>query len=244
MRATASQAVRIAGCALLGNMVPIAVPCLAAPQQTGSLEGVWGNLAAGNVYQVQGTTLRQFELTSRTCVLGFVAERGPVSTHDVGISFVAPHAKFSVRPGIDDDHKTLASPGQSVAQTLTRLQQLSQQCAPPTPDTPLGNFEVFTQTFAERYTGLEARGVDWSAIVSSARYKMTAVKTAPELFDLLEHLLEPLHDLHTSLSAPGLKRASREFWRVGPESVMASGSRAFNDEGIARLFRPMEDAYP
>src|SRR6516165_8674757 len=73
---------------------------------------------------------------------------------------------------------------------------------------------------------------------------MTAVKTAPEPFDLLEHLLEPLHDLHTSLSAPGLKRASREFWRVGPESVMASGSRAFNDEGIARLFRPMEDAYP
>ena len=244
MRASVSIAIWIAAGNLLAHLVLIGGTCIAAPQQAGSVEGVWGDHAGGNVYQIQGTTLRSFELTERTCVLGFVARREPTSSQDEGISFVAPRANFSVRPGMDDDHKVMAVPGQAVVQTLTRLPELPSGCTSPTRDTPLGNFEVFTQTFAERYAGLESRGVDWPGIVTSAKSKLNETTTRTELFDLLEHLLEPLHDLHTSVWAPELKRSSREFWRVGPANVMTSGSRALNAEGIARLFRITTDAYP
>jgi C-terminal processing protease CtpA/Prc len=81
-------------------------------------------------------------------------------------------------------------------------------------------------------------------MVSSPRSRLDGITTPLELFDLLESLLAPLHDLHTSLSAPDLKRSSREFWRAAPESVMASGFRGLNAEGITRLFRPVKDAYP
>jgi hypothetical protein len=223
-------------------MLLIALPFLAAPQQIATVEGVWADVSGGNVYQIQGATLRQFELTSRTCVLGFVAQRLPASVPNAGISFGVPGtANFSIHLGNDAGHLVLASP---VGQVLTRLQQLPPLCTPPTPDTPFGNFEVFMQTFAERYAGLESRPVDWSVMVSSARSKLTGMTTPSELFDILEGLLAPLYDLHTFLKAANLNRSSREFWRAGPQKIMASGSRSLDGQGIARLFRPTERAFP
>jgi hypothetical protein len=209
------------------------------------VEGVWGNARAGNVYQIEGSVLRQFELTSETCVLGFVAEQRPPSLRGSEVLFVsAGKARFSIRHGMDADHKILASPNGSSEQVLTRLRRLPRVCTPPTPDTPSGNFEVFTHTFAERYTGLEPRNVDWPAMVSSARSQLSGATNPAKLFDVFEELLAPLHDLHTSLSAPDLKRSTSEFWRAGPADVIASGSRSLDGRGIAALFRPTGQAYP
>lgn len=49
---------------------------------------------------------------------------------------------------------------------IDRLPRLPPVCDHPTPDTPLNNFEVFTQTWAENYISFDLKHVNWNSIVS------------------------------------------------------------------------------
>ena len=126
-RRISAFAVQSVSTALLLASSLTAPPSLAAQQQTAAVEGVWGNTGAGNVYQIQGTILRQFEVTSETCVLGFVAEGRPSPVRDSEALFVTRgKASFSARAGISADHKILLSPNDSFGQVLTQLQRIPQ----------------------------------------------------------------------------------------------------------------------
>ena len=59
---------------LAASLVP------AAPASPESLDGVWQSQGYGYVFEVTGSHLKAFEVTSTTCVAGFTARLQPITT--------------------------------------------------------------------------------------------------------------------------------------------------------------------
>ena len=58
-------------------------------------------------------------------------------------------------------------------------------------------FEVFTRTWADHYILFDQKRVDWPGLVEANRAKVQATPPG-ELFDILEGMIKPLDDAHTS----------------------------------------------
>jgi C-terminal processing protease CtpA/Prc len=86
---------------------------------------------------------------------------------------------------------------------------------------PEKNFEVFWQTFNNRYPFFEVRKVEWQKQYETYRAKVTSETSDDELFDILCQMLAPLNDGHVNLvakiSGDGKKHFTPEkkprFWR-------------------------------
>ena len=224
------------------------LPCYARGQSGSDdgiqLDGAWYSNDDGNVYHIKGATLRQFELTSQTCVNSLLAQRQPGSLSIREARFTSAQGlAVSFRPGSDAQHKLVTFAQNPDPHVVFRLARLPRVCINPTPDTPYGNFEVFAQTFKERYAGFYSHQVNWTAMVASAQANLTADTTSSQLFSVFENLLAPLKDLHTSISASDLKRTSQEFWRAGPAEVMKRGSDALDEAEVQRLFAQVAVSY-
>ena len=115
-----------------------------ASAQAPSMGGVWRTQGYGYVFQIQGVSLKAFEMTAATCVPGFTAERehtvvlGREATFKTGDGDV-----FFVRAGGTPDHKVGQNEGSASDVRLDRLPRLPAVCDAPAPNTPMGNFEVF-----------------------------------------------------------------------------------------------------
>ena len=107
--------------------------------------------------------MKAFEVTTQTCVLGFSATR--IARRNLGqdeIFRAKGRDPIIVTAGKGTDDKLVNHSVQ-----IDRLPQLPPVCTAPTENTPLGNFDVFTRTFAEHYIAFDLRHVDWDKIVSA-----------------------------------------------------------------------------
>jgi hypothetical protein len=208
-------------------------PAWAAPEQ---FEGVWRSEGYGNVYEVRGSVLRSFEVTSRTCVAGFTARR--ITSEAPGQeAFRVRHGDvFFVSPAGDDDHKLLRYRDGLYSIRIDRLPEMPAVCAVPTANTPRDNFEVFTRNFAEQYIAFDLRHIGWDGMTEEARRKITPQTSDEQLFDLLDGMLKPLGDLHTGLEAPGLKREHQDVFRAGTDRVIQGDVKNFDTRGRRALF--------
>jgi hypothetical protein len=89
---------------------------------------------------------------------------------------------------------------------IHRIDRKPTVCDAPTPNTPLSNFNAFAQTWAEQYGFFPEKKVDWAAIVAANRSRVTDATTPEQLFDILEGMISPLHDAHSFLGAPAIKK--------------------------------------
>jgi C-terminal processing protease CtpA/Prc len=72
-------------------------------------------------------------------------------------------------------------------------------------DTPITNYAVFWETFAEQYPFFALRKMDWPAVDKNFRPRVTPTTKPDELFHLLSEMIEPLHDAHTFINAKSIK---------------------------------------
>src|SRR5437763_1196391 len=82
-------------------------------------------------------------------------------------------------------------------------------CGQPRADTPLMNYEVFRQTFAEQYAFFALRKMDWRAVDKKVRPQVTPDTKPEELFTILSSMVEPLHDKHIYINAPSIHKGFR-----------------------------------
>jgi len=177
-----------------------------------SLDGVWRSQGYGLVFEIEGSKLRAFEVTTRTCVPSFQAKRESGNMPDREATFrTADGDVYFIRTGGGADHKLLHNDGAVSDMRMDRLQRLPEVCDHPTPNTPLDNFEVFTRTWAENYISFDLKQVDWEKVVAENRGKVTAATTPAELFQILKGMIEPFGDAHSSLRAPRLKQGFQGF---------------------------------
>lgn len=213
---------------LCGTLLP-----LGSAQQ--SIDGIWRSQGYGYVFDVQLSGLKSFEVTATTCVPGLTATRSASTAPDREATFTTRDKDvFFVRTGGTPDHKVLHFEGSVSDMRIDRLPRLPSICNPPTASTPLENFETFTRTWAENYISFDLKHVDWNKIVAENRAKVTPTLPPAQLFDLLESMIKPFGDAHTSLTAPRLRR---RFHGIRPGTDRSAGG------GMRRLFQVTERAY-
>lgn len=208
-----------------------------------SIDGVWLGEGWGSLYEIHGPTLKSFEVTKTTCVVGFSAKRIQQANTQDGVRFRAQHGDMYIVAGVDETHKTLKRPAGLTSIALTRVSSLPETCTPPTPNTPLGNFEVFTRTFAEQYISFHLRRLDWGRVVAQQREKIGPHTTPTELFEAFRSMVAPLHDIHTGIEAPKIKRTFDPALRSGTDRVVRGNIKRFAKTGRRELADVTDRAY-
>jgi hypothetical protein len=164
---------------------------------------------------IQGATLKSFEVTATTCVPGDAAQRENTSIDGREATFKTTDGNvFFIRSGGTADHRLLHNVSSVSDVRIDRIAKLPVTCEHPTPNTPQGNFEVFTRTWAENYILFDQQKADWDATVAANRAKITDKTTPAELFDILAGMIEPFHNLHTYIDAPISSANSTHTGRV------------------------------
>ena len=106
-----------------------------------------------------------------------------------------------------------------------RIDRKPAVCDKPTPDTPLSNFDVFAQTWAEQYGFFREKNVDWPQVVAANRSRVTDATTPEQLFDILSGMIAPLQDAHSYIGARGDQAEFRWRRRKSP-SFLTGAERA------------------
>ena len=198
-----------------------------------SLDGVWQSEGYGNVYEIRGKTLNAYDVTTRTCVPDFSATRVVVTNPGHNDTFKARgEDPIVISAGKGDDDRTL-----NRKMRIDRIPRLPAVCSPPTENTPIGNFEVFTRTFSEQYNAFDLRQVDWNKLVEDNRAKIAPQTTPVQLFEIFDAMIRRFGDLHTGIQARQLKRESPDTFRPGTDRlIIKSGVDNFDKRGRRALF--------
>ena len=208
-----------------------------------SLNGVWQSQGYGYVFEINEPVLKAFELTRTTCILGFTARLQSTSGAGREATFKSKdEGVFFVKDGGTNDHKLLGQEDAVADIHIERLEKLPSACDRPTANTPVDNFDIFARTFAEQYISFERRHIDWGRIVAEYRPKVNSFTTPQQLFDIFEAMIRPLGDLHTFVAAPGLKKSTKPFWRLGTDQIK-HGEEDFAEKGRWTLFSMIDQAY-
>ncbi|MET7380998.1 S41 family peptidase [Streptomyces sp. NPDC005526] len=173
-----------------------------------SLQGLWQSSGYGTVVSVSGRHLRTYETTRISCLPGSLeAEQSGSSRAGGAVDFtptVSEEAgRITLTPNTDDDSDVirLRFADDAGFRTLHRVHKLPGRCGRRPPTDPRAVFDTFWQTYAENYPSFAAKGIDWAAVRDHYRPAVTADTTDAELFDILEGMIEPLHDAHTAIVA-------------------------------------------
>jgi Peptidase family S41 len=230
-------------------ILPVTLTVLAALDLSGlstqkqSLEGVWRSEGYGLVYDIQGTRLKSFEVTATTCVPSDTAQGADSGKAGREATFKTTDGdQLFVRSGGTGDHRVLHNIGSVSDIRLDRIAKLPATCEHPTANTPQGNFEVFTRTWAENYILFDQQKADWDAIVATNRAKITDKTTPAELYDILAGMIEPLHNLHSYIEAPDLKREF-DTYRPGTDRVVKGDRHEFRAKIMPALLAVTDRAY-
>jgi hypothetical protein len=181
-----------------------AVSCRAGAE---ALDGFWRTDGYGRLLEVDGKRLRVFEATAMSCIPAWTATR--TDDKDEGVLAVyrlenVP-IKLYIWPGPSPDSIYFGTRGAASRMVCHRLQRRPDLTTRPA-DTPLNNFDVFWTAYAENYPFFALRHVDWDAVRAKYRPRVKADTKPEELFAIFREMIEPLHDAHTAIGAPALKK--------------------------------------
>ena len=217
------------------------------PCDSQNLDGAWRSEGYGYVFEIQGNIMQAFEVTATTCVPGFSARRDPTRVADREATFGNEDDVYFVRTGGTADYRRLHNDGAASDIRIRRLPHKPAVCDPPTRNTPIDNFEVFARTWAENYISFDLKHADWKKVVDENRARITPSTTPAELFDILESMIEPFGDAHTSLRAADMKRGFTGLRpgtdRIVKESVGNAGIGAFRNDGMPKLLALTDRLY-
>lgn len=213
------------------------------PLQAQSVDGAWRSRGYGDAIEIHGLTVKTYQVTSTTCVPGFTAQRDPATIAGREATFTHDRNEvFFIRAGGEKDHKLLHNEGSASDVRLDRLPRLPAVCDHLTPNTPAGNFEVFTRTWAENYILFDQKKVDWAELVRVNQSKVRSETTPAELYDILVGMIEPLHDRHTFIEAPDLKR-DFSIYRPGTDRIIKGNKGEFFSKTMPTLWQITDNAY-
>jgi len=171
------------------------------------LQGLWQTQGYGWIYAVADSGLQIYEVTSESCTQ-LIGGTLVAAEDEAGLQAVATlevpglfKLGMEVLAGSDDTRKHFLADGLVTSPPALRIESLPPACdAEPAVD-DLSIFDVVVANFDEHYALFGDRALDWPALVTAQRTRLTASTPAP-LFDVLVALLEPLQDAHVSLQTP------------------------------------------
>jgi len=193
--------------ALSVALAALGISSLAA-QQPSSAVGLWQTEGYGLVYDVRPDSVIGYEITKVSCIPTTRAVTSATPPAGAMGAFSPPGTPvtFVILPGKTPNDARVHLAFAASDMIIHRIDRKPTVCDAPTPNTPLSNFDVFAQTWAEQYGFFPEKKVDWPAIVAANRSRVTDATTPEQLFDILEGMISPLHDAHSFLGAPAIKK--------------------------------------
>jgi hypothetical protein len=182
----------------------LALLCGSAAAQPTSADGLWLSDGYGMLFEVHGDHLQKYELTTHSCIASSTARTAPGQ-----LVFAGSDDTFRIAPGTSPETRWLHVEGAVANILLRRANGKPATCLHPTANTPVSNYQVLWDTFAEQYGFFALHGVDWVATDRTFRPRVTIHTTPDELFTIFSEMLEPLHDGHIALDADSIHRHFR-----------------------------------
>lgn len=197
---------------LLAICLLLAIPaCAQAQPSTQSFDGLWLTDGYGELIEFHGDELRWFEITRESCIPAGRATRKSGAGTEREIVFVDEGDVVRVTPGSSPDTSWLHEDGSVSSILLRRTTSRPNVCGRTQADTPMTNYQVFWETFAEHYPFFALRKMDWLAIDKKFRPQITPTTKPEELFRILTEMIEPLHDAHTSIRAKSIQQGFQGY---------------------------------
>ena len=201
------------------------------------LVGLWATDGYGMVLDISTDSLAILEVTKVSCIPSLRARGTAVPEGALG-AFTLQEApvSFVILPGNTAGEARVHVAFAASDMIIHRIDRKPAACDTPTPDTPLSNFDVFAQTWAEHYPFFAAKNVDWPAIVAANRSRVSDATTPEALFPILAGMIAPLQDAHSGLAARSMGRTFRGVRRT--PSFLAPAART---EGYALVSAHLTD---
>jgi hypothetical protein len=177
-----------------------------AQPSTQSLDGLWLTDGYGKLIEFEGGELRSYEITKRSCIPAGKATRMNGADTDKEIVFSNEGDVTRVTPGSSPDTRWLHEDGSVSSILLRRAGSRPEVCGRTLADTPMANYRVFWETFAEHYPFFALRNMDWLAVDKKFRQQVTPATKPEELLRILSDMIDPLHDAHTSINARSIQK--------------------------------------
>jgi hypothetical protein len=183
-------------------ITPVAVATASAAQSPASATGLWQTEGYGMVFDIRADSVLAFEVTKVSCLpsmqaISTTAPSGALAAFRIGDGPVM----FTVLPGKKATQARIHVPYAASDMVIQRIARKPATCDAPTPNTPLSNFDVFAQTWAEQYGFFAEKKVDWAAVVAANRSRVSDATTPEQLFDIISGMISPLQDAHSSIGA-------------------------------------------
>lgn len=227
---TASALVYVAGLIAL-------LPTLSRPVGAQPLDGFWQSDGYGLLVEIQGPRMTAFQTTSISCVRWWTARRPDGSDTSSEAVFERSDADIRLTPASSSD-ELLMRQGPSISSVrLTRASGQPTICSQTLEDTPLNNYAVFWQTFAEQFALFPVYRIDWVAIDRKYRPKVSPSTSPEELFGILRAMILPFHNAHTNINAASIGRQYLGYRPVSEIGRRLQSTSSLSIEEILALFK-------
>jgi hypothetical protein len=170
-----------------------------------SLDGLWLTDGYRELIEIQGNHLRIYEITDVSCISAIDEIRTPGGESANEIVFSGNGDTVRIFPANSVDTRWLHDDGSIANVFLHRTRKRPQSCRQTLADTPITNYQIFWETYAEQYPFFALHKIDWRAVDERFRPQVTPDTKPEKLFQILSGMIEPLHDAHTKLTAPALR---------------------------------------
>jgi len=196
----------------LGTVIAaLGISSLTAQQPSSSPSsavGLWQTEGYGLVFDVRQDSVVGYEVTKVSCIPTTRAVTKPTPPSGGLAAFGEPGTPvtYVILPGKSASDARVHLAYAASDMIVHRIDRKPAVCDAPTPDTPISNFDVFAQTWAEQYGFFREKKVDWAAIVAANRARVTDATTPEQLFDIIAGMISPLQDAHSYLVAPKINK--------------------------------------
>ncbi len=163
-------------------------------QALAKMDGLWESDGYGTFFEIQGGLMSAFAVTSATCLpwYRFRYSAGQLNSRSIVLDKSSVTARLHVTGGVSDV-------------ILRRVEERPKSCMEKPANTPLSNYSIFWQTFAENYPFFDLHHVDWAEADRKYRPRVTPETSSKTLFGIFQKMIEPLHDGHTYIAAKDLE---------------------------------------
>jgi len=210
---------------VLALVATIGVACATQAQQSDSAIGVWATDGYGLVFDVRADSVSSFEVTKVSCIPALEAAT-TVAPPGALAAYKSPSGSvtFAMFPGDTRGRARIDVPSRASDMILRRIDGKPAVCDASMPNTPLSNFDVFAETWAEHYPFFPEKKTDWPKVVADNRSRVSDATTPEQLFGILSRMIAPFEDAHSSISASSIKRLFAGA-RTSPSSLTSAAER-------------------
>ncbi|MCP6761147.1 MAG: S41 family peptidase [Fischerella sp. CENA71] len=176
-----------------------------------SLNGVWRSDGYGLLFEIQGNTIRRYQVTEISCIASKTTLQVTQIPSRAKAKFVEgtpPEIEeYTIKPDASNGSKRVNLAGTVSDIVFRRIPRRPLVCEQAVTNNPQTNFEVFWKNFDENYPLFAMKKVNWFAVREKYRTQVTQKTTPEQLFKVLSSMIEPLRDAHTSIIAEDIEKS-------------------------------------